>query len=121
MFFSRQVSLTLTESVTWSTDQLVVRRGQINSERGEGGGLFVAHKIAKNIIQDQHLALDNSHVYKSCTDLDFTLRQIFILVDCITRAFCSHLSLAKRSCSARATPATHVVVADQKRGLAGLV
>ena len=111
MFFSRQVSI----------DQLTVRRGQINSERGEGGGLFVAHKIAKNIIQDHYLALDNSHVYQSCTDLDFTLRQIFILVDCITHAFCSHLSLAKRSCSARATPATHVVVANQKRGLAGLV
>ena len=95
--------------------------GSNKFREGGRGGLFVAHKIAKNIIQDQHLALDNSHVYKSCTDLDFTLRQIFILVDCITHAFCSHLSLAKRSCSARATPATHVVVADQKRGLAGLV
>ena len=87
----------------------------------DGGGLFVAHKIAKNIIQDQYLALDNSHVYQSCPDLAFTLRQIFILVDCITHAFCSHLSLAKRSCSARATPATPALVAEHKRGVAGLV
>ena len=107
-----QVVIVMMYSMMYSTTKRRRwRRGHINS----------AHKLPKNIIQDQYLALDNSHVYKSCTDLDFTLRQIFILVDCITHAFCSHLSLAKRSCSARATPATHVVVADQKRGLAGLV
>ena len=92
-------------------DQVVIVMMYSEEEEEEG-----SHKF-----QDQDLALDNSHVYQSCPDLAFMLRQIFILVDCITHAFCSHLSLDKRSCSARTTPITQALVAEHKRGVAGLV